>query len=401
MVIHVLNEVKVREDEYDLIKSISVRIQGLPPSVQLATRERRLLFRGLLHLVNMDEVVHNPKVALTTSTISSDGSKSRGTNLFNRSSKLAVAINEWDARRARSESTSSSSTGTSFNSLGISSGGSSDMPGTPCSTFFSSYRISIPDGRLNSTANKMPASPSPNPRNSILSGTPVQVFIFTDLVVLTAPTSTLAPVTTGDWTLLKDIGITRILGVPERLEQEPYGSYIYVHVLFSASDPVIDPSLIVLDVLPVDVGKLNRVVSTDNGSLTVLRFIVPNQEESTLSEKAQAPAIREDVQRAWISAFQQCFRYTLHSISLPPHPRYDPHLDLALDTHQTVFSLLASGLPLPKSPSIQGADLQRGEPKDSTREEREERGWWSVRFQQVFRELQRQNMALLSVTMAS
>lgn len=155
-----------------------------------------------------------------------------------------------------------------------------------------------------------------------------------------------------------------------------------------------------LDVLPVDVSKLNRGVSTDNGSLTVLRFLVPNQQVPTLS-KAHAPVIKEDVRRSWISAFQQCFRYTLHSISLPPHPRYDPHLDLAIDTHQTVFSLLASGLPLPKSPSIQDADLQRGEEKDSTREEREERGWWSVRFQQVFRELQRQDMALLSVTMVS
>lgn len=163
---------------------------------------------------------------------------------------------------------------------------------------------------------------------------------------------------------------------------------------------IVDP-LIVLDVLPVDVSKLNRGVSTDNGSLTVLRFVVPDEQVPTLSEKAQAPVIKEDVRRAWISAFQQCFRYTLHSISLPLHPRYDPHLDLAIDTHQTVFSLLASGLPLPKSPSIQDADVQRGEANDSTKQEREERGWWSVRFQQVFRELQRQDMALLSVTMAS
>jgi hypothetical protein len=161
---------------------------------------------------------------------------------------------------------------------------------------------------------------------------------------------------------------------------------------------IVDPRLIVLDVLPVDISKLNRIVNTDNGSLTVLRFLVPSQEDSTLLE---APSVKEDVRRAWILAFQQCFRYTLHSISLPPHPRYDPQLDLAIDTHQTVFSLLASGLPLPKSPSVQDADLQSGEVKDSTREEREERGWWSVRFQQVFRELQRQNMALLSATMLS
>lgn len=238
LIIHVLNEVNVREKEYDLIKSISVRIQELPPSVQLATRERRLLFRGLLHLVNTDEAVNKSKIALTTSAICSENSKGRSTNLANLSSKLAIEINEWDTRRARSESTSSSSTGTSFNSLGTSSGACSDMPAAPCSTFFSSYRIPIPDGRLNSTTNKTPASPSPNPRRSSTPrGTPVQVLIFTDLMVLTAPTSSLAPATTGDWTLLKNIGITRILGVPERLEQEPYGSY---HLLFppAASDPL-------------------------------------------------------------------------------------------------------------------------------------------------------------------
>lgn len=163
---------------------------------------------------------------------------------------------------------------------------------------------------------------------------------------------------------------------------------------------IVDPSLIVLDVLPVDASRLNRGVSTDGGSLTVLRFIVPDQQGRTVSEKVQVPVVRGDVRRAWVLAFRQCFRYTLHSISLPPHPRYDPQLDLAIDTHQTIFSLLASGLPLPKSPSLQEADLQHGETVDSTREEREERGWWSVRFQQVFQKLQRQDMALLSVTMA-
>ena len=238
MIIHVLNEVKVREDEYELIKSIAVRIQGLPPSVQLATRERRLLCRGLLHLVNTDEIVYVSNIAPKSSPVNSESSISHGPDPFNRSSKLAVAIKEWDARRGRSESTSSSNTGTSFNSMGISSG-ASDMPTTPCSTFFSSYRISVPDGRLNGTTIKMAVSPSPNPRcDSTLCGTPVQVFIFTDLVVLATPTSSLTPAPTGDWTLLKHIGIARILGVPERSDQEPHGSFTYTHILLLASNPL-------------------------------------------------------------------------------------------------------------------------------------------------------------------
>jgi hypothetical protein len=226
------------------------------------------------------------------------------------------------------------------------------------------------------------------------------VFVFTDLVVLAAPTSSLA-LATSDWTLLKDIGIARILGVPEQPEQEPDGLYLHTRVFQLLIVFIVDPSLIVLEVLPVEVNELNCGVSTDSGSLTFLRFIVPNQQDPVLPEKAQAPVVKDDLRRTWVAAFQRCFRYTLHSISVPPHPRYDPQLDLANDTHQTVFSLLASGLPLPKSPSVQKADLRHGETTDPTKEEREERGWWSVRFQQVFRELQRQDMALLSASMAS
>lgn len=44
--LHVLWEVKSREEEYEYVKSVSSRIEGLLPSVQLATRERRLLWHG-------------------------------------------------------------------------------------------------------------------------------------------------------------------------------------------------------------------------------------------------------------------------------------------------------------------------------------------------------------------
>lgn len=46
MTVHVLWEVKVRENQYDFIKDVSARIEGLLPTVQLATRERRLLWHG-------------------------------------------------------------------------------------------------------------------------------------------------------------------------------------------------------------------------------------------------------------------------------------------------------------------------------------------------------------------
>lgn len=143
-----------------------------------------------------------------------------------------------------------------------------------------------------------------------------------------------------------------------------------------------------LEALPIDPAMLNEPTSMDHGSVVVLRFSV-----SPTDDLQAAPSDQDTTTPPWISAFNQCARFTLCSIST--HSRnHDLGTNVALDTQHTVFSLLAAGLPLPKSPSVQIADLhlQEGE-ADVRREEREARGWWSVRFQQVFRELQRLDVA--------
>jgi len=50
-----MNEVKAREDEYDLVKSLAERIKGLPVGFQLARRERRLIAQGFLKRVVVSE----------------------------------------------------------------------------------------------------------------------------------------------------------------------------------------------------------------------------------------------------------------------------------------------------------------------------------------------------------
>ena len=65
----------------------------------------------------------------------------------------------------------------------------------------------------------------------------------------------------------------------------------------------------------------------------------------------------------------------------------------ATAVQQPVLSLLAAGLPLPKSPSMQMAELACG---GSEQQEREERGWWSKRFHEVFAELSVQEVAVAS-----
>lgn len=102
----------------------------------------------------------------------------------------------------------------------------------------------------------------------------------------------------------------------------------------------------------------------------------------------------------WRTAFEQCHHSTLRSLSFPSHSgaylAHGPGVDLEVDTKQSVMSILASGLPLPKSPSLQMDEVKQGILGDATQLEREERGWWALRFQQVFRELQRQELPVLN-----
>ena len=60
-----------------------------------------------------------------------------------------------------------------------------------------------------------------------------------------------------------------------------------------------------------------------------------------------------------------------------------------VDTHHALSSLVASGLPFPRSPSGQLPDLWLNDEGHMKGNEREERGWWSLRYQQVFREFLR------------
>ncbi|KAG6804808.1 hypothetical protein H0H93_006632, partial [Arthromyces matolae] len=83
-----------------------------------------------------------------------------------------------------STSSTSTSTGGSLSSLKASSS-------TASSVFFSSFKMALPKGRLKASTKKRPPSPSPAPRGLVSTssaptsnsrGTPVQAFIFTDIL---------------------------------------------------------------------------------------------------------------------------------------------------------------------------------------------------------------------------
>ena len=94
----------------------------------------------------------------------------------------------------------------------------------------------------------------------------------------------------------------------------------------------------------------------------------------------------------WLVPLRRCCQYTLGALSSlnTTHVLVDRAAASATGTQKPVLSILAAGLPFPKSPSMQMDESERGMAGDSEQQEREERGWWSKRFHEVFSELSAQ-----------
>lgn len=148
-----------------------------------------------------------------------------------------------------------------------------------------------------------------------------------------------------------------------------------------------------LGLLPLSQSDLQSGTMPEASATVEVRLTFPPGSEALKESEA-----------AVVSAFRRCRAYTLRSLSFPSHSgQYLPHgpqVDLELDTQKTVMDILNTGLPLPKSPSVQFKDNQRLGTREisDTDREREERGWWTLRFQQVLREMQRQDPMLSSAT---
>lgn len=118
--------------------------------------------------------------------------------------------------------------------------------------------------------------------------------------------------------------------------------------------------------------------------------ILPGDSEDSQIDSSQAMALEP-----WLLALRQCSQSTLRKLIFPGHQ--DTCSDQLIDAHLAISSLIGSGLPMPRSPS--GHLPQNGAMEEGRflGDEREERGWWSLRYQQVFREFQRQDSFLSDV----
>ena len=217
-VIGVMTEVKIREDEYKLLKTFASRVQGLSASHDLATRERRLLHSGPLALVlsdfDNDLLQSQADVKATASQQKNEARRSKRTSKFLDAVSISSFVFE------RSDSVKSAST----------SGSSTTGPVMASTPVKSSWFSRLPLGRRARSKSPLPADPllqvshSPphapsNPRRTVN----IHAFVFNDLVLLAQPNQ----VSGGEphWILLGDFGVFKPLSIAEIQNKNPQGCF--------------------------------------------------------------------------------------------------------------------------------------------------------------------------------
>lgn len=148
-----------------------------------------------------------------------------------------------------------------------------------------------------------------------------------------------------------------------------------------------------LDVLPVERDRVN--MNIDLATPAVRVFIRPPLQKFEENQYFyNSPA--SQTWKKWRTAFEQCRQYSLQAIAFPPfskqHAKDGNEVNKDGDTECSVLAILSSGLPMPKSPSQHIDVLKYGREEDARQLEREERGWWSIRFQQILTEMKRLNI---------
>ena len=213
LVIKVMTEVKIREDEYNLIKRFSTRIQGLSASSQLATRDRRLLHSGPLGLVVSER---GPTRAKRNS-----GSGNKSTAESKRSSKLAGSICDWAYDVEKSGSAKSRKSSNSIKPLKH-FGGPSPTPAAK-SSWFSRLPLRKRSRSKSSLSGKEAASAGDvqSVVDVSLQCIPIHAFVFNDLVLLAQSKSP----SDDDplWVLIRDVGIIKPLSIAHINTQNPEG----------------------------------------------------------------------------------------------------------------------------------------------------------------------------------
>ena len=350
-----MREVKLQEEEYELVKDRLRHIKGLPATLQLVHRSRRLLARGRLDR-------DTSRFHARTATVGREAQDHRHSNQAAgvRQSRLISAI---QSRAMRSDSIRT----TSESSNSVMSHFSDDLQTKPYPSGF----VQRPTSASSLGPKNVWERQSTAPRNAhaMVESCEMTLYtlVFNDLVLLASPIFDASgqndrTIQVDSWGLLEGIGISRVLQVRE------------------------DSGQIVLDLLPVDLENIATGRIPDSGQVIKLTLSVPSTSSSGM--QLDTPSLSR-LRHNWVSAFQECAEYTLRALSFPTQSGKlaapIPGLGWDGDPRSSVSAILESGFPLPKSPSAQMEEKGA----DPAQQEREARGWWALRFQQVLREIQR------------
>ncbi|KDN44281.1 hypothetical protein RSAG8_05545, partial [Rhizoctonia solani AG-8 WAC10335] len=342
----VIDEVKAREEEYELIKSLLSRVNGLPPEFMAATRENRLLAQGPLTRVYF---------------CGDDQSRGKMTSVLHQST---------GGSRARSGSQSTVTSSATESTLSCRSTSSSSARLKDSSTEYSMYSDSSATIPHKDHRNDKPGVITPGSgKNRLRPRTPstdpaeemeIYALVFTDYVILAkgvignCRSRSPRRYSNEQWTTLEALGVFRLLGVTDYRGRYGYGY------------------LISLDLVPIGDTCL------DDTTDTPVFVSIPHRAQGDTQELQKAC-------QQWFRSLQQCHLHTLRSISFPTQ-----HEDLPSSRDQPGSSMLVKDW-FPKSPSQQ---LERGAkrkearlpPIGSAEEEREERAFWARRFKVVSKE---------------
>lgn len=402
-VVRVMREVKIREEEYLFVKDLISGIHGLPDSMQLMKRERRLLAHGTLQRIHLRrQDIHGLHI-FQDNVKAQEESRSRQ----RREASVLGGRRAGPGFRRRANSLDSClSEGASLSSL--------SSLASETSLDSDTYLRVSEKARLKSTARggKVPIINVTTREKDRTKKETLYAFVFTDLALITVPISGrrrkgLREKSQEEWEMVEDIGICRILSVIDHSGKIGELHLLKPHHFISSSclNTGYD-SLIEIQVLPIEDEELDNNVPMGISSISV--FISIAEEEG----KGDCEPSRVTRKR-WLDALEHCAQSTLRSLSYPTFAGPGRYLRQAVNeehdanTRQAVMEILASGLPLPKSPSAQMCEAdevallkvdQDGEKHAEERtndgdasQEREERGWWALRFQQTLSELQRES----------
>jgi hypothetical protein len=214
-VLKVMTEVKIREDDYNFLKTFASKIQGLTPASGLAIRERRLLHSGPLQLVISDLRDLSGESVYGVSTVS---------KRISRSSRLLDAIGKsnYDLGKAFSPTSGSSSMAADndFTMTNISS--------SPVAPSKSSWFSRLPLRRR--SRHKSPSKVVPLSDEAArvspdiaLRTVDVHAFVFNDLILLAQKLAS-GP----SWILSEDVGIFRPLSIARIRRRNAQGRFIGV-----------------------------------------------------------------------------------------------------------------------------------------------------------------------------